>query len=207
MSDTDLVRKTKIEIFRAVLKLDPKAPVVGELAEALHDDGQFEEAVEACREGITFHPDLLICRAIMAESLEALGRRDEAVTVIESTRDKAAQAKNGLHRLARLEERLTTGEVLGEAVRETSEEPPPVDLPSSTLAELYLRQGDRDAAVQVYQRMLDQDPDDPVTRDRLDAILGKVEALPDESGGKRKLLQALERWLDASRLRAAGSFT
>ncbi len=203
MPDRDLVRKTKIEIFRAVLELDPKAPVVGELAEALLEDGRFEEAARTAREGITFHPDMLTCRVVLAEALEGLGRKDEARTAADSARVKADQANSSLIRLARLEKKLTSVH----ADEDTSEGPSPVDIPSPTLAALYLRQGDKEAAVRVYRRLLDQDPDNQAIRDKLNSILDRTEVPPKTADGKTRLLGVLERWLAASRLRTAGSLS
>ena len=204
MPDRDIVRKTKIEILKAVLNLDPKAPVIGELSEALFEDGLYEETVQVCREGIAFHPDMLICRVVLAEALEALGRREEARIAIESARRKADQASNSLARLAGLEARLNASGSEGDA----AEGSPPVDLPSTTLAELYLRQGDKQAAARVYRQLLAQDPGDTALKAKLDSISAAAPDAPSGSSkGKRILLSALERWLAASRVRAAHPIT
>lgn len=202
MPDKDIVRKTKIEILKAVLELDPKAPVVGELAESLFEDGRYEEAAQVCREGIAFHPDLLNCRVVLAESLEALGRMDEAAIAVESARKKAVQVNQSLARLARLETKLSRTGTDGD----TREETPPVDLPSSTLAELYLRQGDKAAAVRVFRQILDRDPGNKIIKNKLDSLSGESDSPLEGPGGKRRLLSILERWLAAGRARTAESF-
>ena len=199
MPDRDLVRKTKIEILKAVLELDPKAPVIGELAESLFEDGRYEEAVQASREGIAFHPDMLVCRVILAESLEALGQTEEAATAVESAQQKAGQVNQSLARLARLEAKLK-GAAPAEPPAE--DEAAPVDLPSATLAELYLRQGDKASAIRVFRQLLVRDPDNPSLKEKLQALTGGQEA-PGDAGGKKQLLNILERWLAASRARAA----
>ncbi len=199
MPDRDLVRKTKIEILKAVLELDPKAPVIGELAESLFEDGQYEEAVQVSREGIAFHPDLLACRVVLAESLEALGLTEEAAIAVESAQKKADQVNQSLARLARLAAKLK------EKGPEPAdgEEASPVDLPSATLAEIYLRQGDKVSAVKVFRRLLAKDPQNTALRGRLDALTGEPEPPEETGGGKRQLLNILERWLAASRARTA----
>lgn len=201
MPDRDLVRKTKIEIFKAVLALDPKAPVVGELAESLLEDRQYEEALRVAREGITFHPDLLSCRVVLAESLEALGRTDEAREALESARRKADQVHRSLDRLAGLETRMAERPERGGA----DSDEPPVELPSPTLAELYLRQGDQEAAIRVLRQVLAKDPENLSARQKLEALTGEAEAAPEDDAGRIRFLAALERWLAASRARAADS--
>ena len=203
MPDRDLVRKTKIEIFKAVLALDPRAPVAGELAEALLEDRQYQEALRVAREGITFHPDLLSCRVVLAEALEALDRGEEAREALESARRKADQVHHSLTRLADLESRMAGRP----EEAQSGEEAAPVDLPSSTLAELYLRQGDKASAIRVLRQLLAKDPENLSVKERLAALTGEGAPPATGTGGGARMLAALERWLAASRARAARAYT
>ena len=209
MADQELVRKTKIEIFRAVLALDDKAPIFIELAESLLEDGKPGEAVNICERGLVHHPGLLAGRILLAEALEAAGREDEAREALASASSQAAQTTAILDRMSRLEERLKGEEkeapqepefpVLTPEAGPEEESEPPVEMPSPTLAYLYLRQGEPRAAARVYKQLLAKDPDN-------EKIKAKLEALAGQLGGKepRRTLAALEKWLGLVQARIAG---
>lgn len=102
MADSDLVMKTKIEIFKAVMDLDPKTPIFIELAESLIADGRAGEAVEVCRNGLEHHPELLAGRVALVEALLATGRTEEAREAFSSARREAGLARRYLGRLTGL---------------------------------------------------------------------------------------------------------
>jgi len=72
-----------------------------------------------------------------------------------------------------------------------------------TIAELYLSQGQPDAAVETYERVVAEHPDDSASAKRLSQLKESLKAgLPnggtesgDNSGQQEKLLTILERWL------------
>lgn len=206
VSDPDLVRKTKIEIFQAVVALDPKAPVFPELAEALIEDGQPDEAIVVCRRGLVYHPDLLAGRVALVEALERAGRAEEAKEALGEAKKQADVACFGLDRLADLEERLDKLKKTARSMAQESAEdgfPPggeveeaPVELPSSTLAYLYLRQGESKAAIRVYERLMEKEPDNEVIRSKLEALRAAA-----NNAGPKKLLGVLEKWRAVARKR------
>ena len=65
-------------------------------------------------------------------------------------------------------------------------------LPTPTLAELYIQQGMPEKAAEVYEKLLEDDPDNKEIRERLSA-LGR-EAVAPKSPARRKI-QALQGWL------------
>ena len=79
-----------------------------------------------------------------------------------------------------------------------------VNFATPTIAELYFSQGQLDAAVETYERVLEAHPDDTVSAERLKLLKAGLEA--DHSGStkaslngvetqKEKLLTILEKWL------------
>jgi len=79
-----------------------------------------------------------------------------------------------------------------------------VNFATPTIAELYFNQGQLDAAVETYEKVLEKHPDDTVSAERLSQLKAGLEA--DLSGSakeshhgvdtqKEKLLTILEKWL------------
>ena len=196
MADPELVLKTKVEIFKAVLALDPKAPVFVELAEALIEDGKPEEAAQVCRRGLEHHPDLLAGWVTLIEALVSSGRTEEAQQAISQAKLQAVAASQSLEKLARLEERYGSREELEPsdledvpALLTEGDEKEAMDIASPTLANLYLRQGLPAAAVKVYKRLLAKDPSNKAIRARL-ASMGE----PMPVSAKGRLLSLLLKW-------------
>ncbi|OQY19824.1 MAG: hypothetical protein B6I36_03160, partial [Desulfobacteraceae bacterium 4572_35.1] len=70
---------------------------------------------------------------------------------------------------------------------------------TSTAAELYLKQGLREKAVDVYKTLVQQQPDNEALSGRLNELL---EQSVDNSDIKQKqLLNSLEKWLSSIKLR------
>ncbi|MCP4574877.1 MAG: tetratricopeptide repeat protein [Deltaproteobacteria bacterium] len=79
-----------------------------------------------------------------------------------------------------------------------------VNFATPTIAELYFSQGQLDAAVETYERVIEEHPHDKVSADRLAQLKAELEAdLPDATKEshdvvdtqKEKLLTILEKWL------------
>lgn len=200
-----MVRKTKIEIFKAIMALEPRAPVFVELAEALIEDGQFEAAIGVCRQGLAHHPDLLAGQVALIEALLAAGQTEEAAMALAQARQRAAWTSQSLSRLSQLESRLESLEIekaKAEAAAKTGESDwtsqPFTGLASPTLADLYLKQGLPEAAVGVYKKLLAKDPANRAIRAKLKS-LGL--SLPSEA--KLRLLEILLKWQAALSQRVA----
>ncbi len=210
MIDPGLVRKTKIEIFRAVLAMDPQAPVFVELAETLIQDGQAEAALEVCRQGLRRHPDLLAGRVALVDALMAAGRTKEAQEALAAVKRQAVSASLSLGRLAELESQLLRAASIETASSESEpaawrdeidDQAAVGDLASPTLADLYLNQGQPEAAVHVYKRLLAKDP----TNRGIKAKLRAMGALPPADQASARLLDVLVKWRSLARTRAAAS--
>ena len=118
-----------------------------------------------------------------AHFLLLCGRGGEARAVLEALED----LPRGLRRVFdALWERVAEGEV--ETSAEGSSEQ--FGIASRTLAELYLSQGDRDAAVDMYRELAKLHPDDGEIRSRLRALVG---------GGEPEGLAELAAWLERVR--------
>ena len=80
-----------------------------------------------------------------------------------------------------------------------------VNFATPTIAELYFNQGQLDAAVETYERVIEEHPDDSVSAERLSQLKAGLEAdLPASTNEahhdgvdaqKEKLLTILEKWL------------
>jgi tetratricopeptide (TPR) repeat protein len=79
-----------------------------------------------------------------------------------------------------------------------------VNFATPTIAELYFSQGQLDAAVETYERVIEEHPDDSVSAERLNQLKAVLEAdLPGSTKAshpvvdtqKEKLLTVLEKWL------------
>lgn len=127
MTDPDLVIKTKIEIFRSVLELDPQAPVFVELSRALVEVGRAGEAVEVCRRGVAHHPELLAGRVALVEALIADDRLDEAAEALTSARREADATRDELGRLDDLSHRLAPPEERPTPIEAETADPSPAD--------------------------------------------------------------------------------
>ena len=207
MAETELLRQTKIEIFRAVLALDPKAPIFVELAETLMEDGRPEEAIKVCREGLIHHSDLLSGQVALVEAFLAAGREEEAREALGAATRQAARASQSMSRLRELEARLEAAipaglmepaEASGAGEEDWSDQPAN-DLASPTLADLYVSQGQPEAAIGVYKRLLAKDPANKAVRAKLKAL-----GAAPPSQASLKLLDALVKWQSVLQRRGVG---
>jgi tetratricopeptide (TPR) repeat protein len=68
----------RIEELRRRVQADPTSIAFAALAEEYRRAGQFEEAIEACRNGLTRHPAYISARVTLGRALIELDRLDEA---------------------------------------------------------------------------------------------------------------------------------
>jgi tetratricopeptide (TPR) repeat protein len=77
---------------------------------------------------------------------------------------------------------------------------PPLDLPAespfatATMAELYAQQGDPESAREIYNKLLDKEPQNASIREKLES-LAAPSSFASEPGGKNKVVNRLEGWL------------
>lgn len=68
----------RIEELRRRVKADPTSIAFAALAEEYRRAGQYEEAIEVCRNGLTRHPAYISARVTLGRTLIELNRLDEA---------------------------------------------------------------------------------------------------------------------------------
>jgi tetratricopeptide (TPR) repeat protein len=207
MATADQSRTTKILDLEARLASSPESPLFLPLAEAYRRDGRLREAEGALRSGLRHHPEHHSARTALGRVLLEQDRPEEARAELETV--LAAVPDNLL--AGRLLQELTAGgsspateepeapasavqeppatapEVPGPAaaVSPALEEPSPTDeLSSVTLAELYLRQGDWDAAREIFREVAVREPDNRDVAGRLRWLEEKdpSESPPPEGG-------------------------
>jgi len=85
--------------------------------------------------------------------------------------------------------------------RETPMDPVPELPPSRTLAELYEKQGFREEARRIYERLAEDHPEDESLVRRIAAVRGNAAAPPEDPKERRR--RALESWLARVKANAA----
>lgn len=192
-----------IRVARAGLAVHPTYPAAWlTLGRGLLDSGDAEGARMALQEAVKQAPENILARRFLGLALEAVGNLEGAVGAYRATlamaqgdapleaQVRALEAK--LARRAAGEERAapTRSEKGAEAARAEMEaeggvalggEAPPFS--SSTLAELYLRQGFAEQAIEVYRQVVAEHPEADRARARL-AELVSVRAGGKVDGGR-----------------------
>jgi tetratricopeptide (TPR) repeat protein len=198
----------------------PKARLL--LVETLKKEGKPQTVIQACKKVLEVFPDDISIRRLLAETYF----EDESLDLAEIELDKIAQEINKLSYIYKLQSELFRRQnriddavhslqlylAHNEQDREAADllaelsqpEEEPSALPTSTLAELYYKQGELDEAIKVYEQVVASSPDDEKAKNRLDELRGEKEAqegelerLQSARERKLKLLGVLERWLAA----------
>jgi len=193
------------------------------LLEILKKEGKPERAIKACMKVLESFPDDIDIRRILAETyfeqgsigfaeaeLEKLCRQIDELSSVFKLRAEL------LRREDRIEEAIDSLKIYlahhrsdQEATRFLSElssprEEKPSVLPTSTLAEIYYKQGELEEAIKVYEQVVEASPDDEKFRIRLNELKEMKEAEERRKARegmlkekKVRLIGILERWLAA----------
>lgn len=193
------------------------------LLEILKKEGKPERAIKACMKVLESFPDDIDIRRILAETyfeqgsigfaeaeLEKLCRQIDELSSVFKLRAEL------LRREDRIEEAIDSLKIYlahhrsdQEATRLLSElssprEEEPSVLPTSTLAEIYYKQGELEEAIKVYEQVVEASPDDEKFRIRLNELKEMKEAEERRKARegmlkekKVRLIGILERWLAA----------
>jgi len=193
------------------------------LLEILKKEGKPERAIKACMKVLESFPDDIDIRRILAETyfeqgsigfaeaeLEKLCRQIDELSSVFKLRSEL------LRREDRIEEAIDSLKIYlahhrsdQEATRLLSElssprEEEPSVLPTSTLAEIYYKQGELEEAIKVYEQVVEASPDDEKFRIRLNELKEMKEAEERRKARegmlkekKVRLIGILERWLAA----------
>lgn len=151
----------------------PESAAFVGVADVLRLRGAYDDAITVCREGLRHNPALVTGRLVLAQTLEALGRRTDAHAVVLGILADAPEQAEAKAMAARLTSAMTI------AVRAPNNErigtgtnvsiplsPPPagredLEVPvweTITMARLYAAQGHRREAERVYRAILQRDP-------------------------------------------------
>jgi len=199
----------------------PKLRLV--LLEALKKEVEPERVIRACKRVLESFPDDIDTRKLLAETYFEGGSPELAEAELEKL-CKQIDELSSIFKLQaelfrkddRIEEAIDSLKIYlahqgsdEEAIGLLSElsSPPeeePSVLPTSTLAEMYYRQGELQEAIKVYEQVVKASPDDEEVRTRLNELKGMKE--PEErrrtkgemlKEKKLRLIGILERWLAA----------
>ena len=216
MSASDLLDKEIIDKIET-----PSASVL--LIRLLIEEGKTEIAVKACLKALEIFPDDMNIRRLLAETYFSQGHLDLAEKELGKLAHKIGELSSIFKlqaKVFRKEDRLReaikalelylahhksdkeAAQLLSELSSPHEEEKPV--LPTPTLAEIYYNQGALDEAIETYQQVLRDSPDDAKSKKRLKELMeiketgdqGKsTEGIAREQ--KLKFTGILERWLSA----------
>lgn len=157
----------------------PESAAFVGVADLLRLRGAYDDAITVCREGLRHNPALVTGRLVLAQTLEALGRRTDAHAVVLGILADAPEQSDAKAMAARLNPAMTVAPMIsksaplplpvGGRVGEGAApplSPPPAGREDSnvpvwetiTMARLYAAQGHRREAERVYRAILQREP-------------------------------------------------
>lgn len=198
----------------------PKARLL--LVETLKKEGKPQTVIHACKKVLEVFPDDIGIRRLLAETyfengsldlaeveLDKIAKEMDKLSYIYKLRSELFRRQNRIDDAVHsLQLYLAHNERDQEAADLLAEISQPGEAPSflatSTLAEVYYKQGQLDEAIKVYEQVVASSPDNGKARHRLDELRGekeaqkgKMERMRSARGRKLRLLGVLERWLAA----------
>jgi len=162
----------KIAELERRLADDPTSTLFLPLGEAYRAAGRSTDAERTLRAGLDRHPDHGAARAALGRVLLESGRTDAAVLLLEAA--LAVAPDNVLAR--RLLDKVRAASPpdwrpaeppAAEAGRVETTPSPTDELSTVTLAELYLQQGDRERALEIYREVAEREPNNPEWQERV----------------------------------------
>jgi len=218
------------EIYNEVLDkpVTPRESLL--LIKALKEKGETEIVIKACLKALEFFPDDINIRRALAETYlekgsielaeKELERLCEKIDELSSLfklqaelfikKDRIKEAINSLSLyLAHHSDDQEAAQLLSKL--SSSKEGPSI-LPTSTLAEIYYKQGELQEAIKIYEQTVKAFPDDEKSKLRLKELkeIKEAEGREEAKEGllkekKLRLIRVLERWLsDIEQRRAVG---
>jgi tetratricopeptide (TPR) repeat protein len=213
------------EIYNEILNkpVTPTASLL--LIKILKENGKPEMVIKACLKALEFFPDNIDIRKVLAETYFEKGSSELA----EKELEKLCQQIDELSSVFKLRAELfikedRTKEAIDslklylvhhsadkEAVQLLSKlssprKEEPSILPTSTLAEIYYKQGALEDAIKIYEQTVKAFPDDEKAKIRLNELKEIKEAEKEPLREKNlKLMRVLERWLTDIEQRGAAN--
>jgi len=179
--ETGRVTEAEAEIRTVITKINELARSYRLLADLCIAQGKTDEAVEALKHYLIHWPDDIESCAL----LESLAPMEAAPPEISPPREEPVD-------IPAIEQEISA--------RAAEEEMP--DIATATLAEVYYNQGKIQEAMEVYEKVVERNPDDPSTRTRVDElrnILEQTRTLEKKREAtimrKKKMASILDMWL------------
>jgi len=216
---TDAQLLADIKDYTDQLKNDPGADVFCQLAQNYARLGLDDSAITALRQGLAQNPNHLAGQLLLADLLGSSGQIDDAMAAYGKVLQRHPECVDALIGLARLDlKQANKGRARTHLDKARQLQPdhsglqevalqlktrvsglasgsPEIPLATATVAELYVKQGLTEKAVEVYKTLVCQQPNNEVLRTRLNELL-------DETGANEIIQgtpigEKLERWLGA----------
>jgi tetratricopeptide (TPR) repeat protein len=194
-TDVGFLSQAEMELETIISQMDVLMEVYKLQANIYRKQNRCEEALRSLRIYLAHRPEDV-------EALEALETLAPPAPEMEAPADQ-------IEKPAPLEE----PQVLAEEKPERHEESDPSKISTSTLAEVYVNQGEIEEALGIYQRLLNRNPEDEAIRRRMEELRSMLqpepfeeEKMPDEDRRKKeRAIAILEGWLADLRRMYRGS--
>ena len=216
------------DLLDQILTNGPSQSTILLIFTAMKEQGRTSEVIQGCLKALDNYPGDIHLRKLLAESYQEagfIGRAEEELTRVTSAIDDLSSAYKLQARIYAQQERLDESfeslkrylalnpddregldllDKVKPAEPEKIEEESVVDLATPTLAELYFSQGQIREAVNTYEKVLLDNPDDKASEQRLNELKASIsqEAKPlpskEEIAGIKteKTITVLENWLN-----------
>ena len=100
-----MIDNPRIDDLRRQVQKDPASIAFAQLAEEYRRAGQYAEAVEVCRAGLTIHPGYLSARVTLGRALLELGELDPAGRELQTVLAAAPENLSAIRGLAQIHQR------------------------------------------------------------------------------------------------------
>jgi pentatricopeptide repeat protein len=205
----------EIELYRQIISKDPCSQAFVYLAEALWESKMYTEAIETCVNGLRLHPHDLRARVILGLSYLRTGELDLAEAELLKAEEMLEINSVTYQALAEIYDqqgdtdqasryRQLFEAIFSPAVAKVEAEAAEPEIESLsgkveqeddgvatvTMAELYVKQGHLEEAIEVYRRILRRNPETEGVVDRLAELKEKL----GKAKTARTLLLILETW-------------
>jgi tetratricopeptide (TPR) repeat protein len=216
------------DLLDQILINGPSQSTILLILTAMKEEGRISEVIQGCLKALDNYPGDTHLRKLLAESYQEvgfIGRAEEELNRVTSEIDKLSSAYELQARIYAQQERFDESleslkrylalnpddregldllDKIKPAEPEEKQEESVVDLATPTLAELYFSQGQIPEAINTYEKVLIDNPDDKASEQRLAELKASISQeakhLPteeDDSGIKaEKTIAVLENWLN-----------
>lgn len=143
---------------------DPKSVVFIPVAEYLLKYRLVKDALVVCKQGMEYHPQMIIGKLLLAKIYINLKKLDDARNVLNDILMSAPNQPVALDLINEIEKRSTEA---NEVYATSSLESPWCTL---TMGDIYANQGNIEEAEKIYKTILKRDPNNNTVKERLDSL-------------------------------------